>query len=365
MLDFIIWDVYPEIFSLGNISPRWYGLLFAAGFLVGQQILIRIYKLEGKSEKHVETLTIYMVLSTIIGARLGHCLFYEPDYFLAHPLEILYVWQGGLASHGATVGILFAIWLYSRKNPGQSYLYVLDRMVITIALAACFIRTGNLMNSEIVGKPTDASYGFVFVNPTTSHLQEVFKGQVNHIKVIENGKDTTVNGTLLAGLDLTMKVKSFGNGAIAEMAENNIRRAIVNSPEYGEHFVLADDSNAIQVGESTRNGTDVTFKAWGVPRHPAQLYEALSSLVLFVLLLLIYNHYRANTPEGLLLGLFVVWIFTLRFLYEFLKENQVAFEDQMQYNMGQLLSIPLILAGAFVLIRSLVLQKKKENSENI
>ncbi|MBD0257734.1 MAG: prolipoprotein diacylglyceryl transferase, partial [Cytophagales bacterium] len=157
-LQYITWDVSPEILDTEYFSIRWYGLLFALGFLLGQQILIYIFKKEGKPASDVEVLTVYMVLSTIIGARLGHCLFYEPEYYLSNPLKILKIWEGGLASHGATIGILFALWLYARKKKDQSYLWVVDRIVITVALAGGLIRLGNLMNSEIIGKPTDVPW---------------------------------------------------------------------------------------------------------------------------------------------------------------------------------------------------------------
>jgi prolipoprotein diacylglyceryl transferase len=253
-LQSITWDVSPEILDTEYFSIRWYGLLFALGFLLGQQILIYIFKQEGKPERDVETLTVYMVLSTIIGARLGHCLFYEPDYYLANPIKILKIWEGGLASHGATIGILFALWLYARKKKDQSYLWVVDRIVITVALAGCLIRLGNLMNSEIIGKPTDVPWAFVFT---------------------------------------------------------------------------AVDQQ---------------------PRHPAQLYEAISCFILFGFLFWLWRRRKAKTPEGSLLGIFLIYIFGLRFVYEFLKENQVDFENNMALNMGQWLSIPAVLGGIFVLL---------------
>jgi len=253
-LQYIIWDVSPEIFDTEYFSIRWYGLLFALGFLLGQQVLIYIFKKEGKPERDVETLTVYMVLSTVIGARLGHCLFYEPEYYLSNPIKILKIWEGGLASHGATIGILFALWLYARKKKDQSYLWVVDRIVITVALAGGLIRLGNLMNSEIIGKPTDVPWAFVFT---------------------------------------------------------------------------AEDQQ---------------------PRHPAQLYEAISCFILFGFLFWLWSRRKAKTPEGSLLGIFLIYIFTLRFLYEFLKEDQVAFEKDMVLNMGQWLSIPAVLGGIFVLL---------------
>jgi phosphatidylglycerol:prolipoprotein diacylglycerol transferase len=179
LLSYIIWNGSPEIFTIPipfldtQITLRWYGLLFALGFLVGQQILYYIFKKEGKPEKDVDTLTIYMVIATVIGARLGHVLFYEPERYLSNPLDILKIWEGGLASHGAAVGILFALWLYARKkNPGQNYLQTLDRIVILVALTGALIRLGNFYNSEIIGKPTHNDNGVVFARNVT----EVLKG---------------------------------------------------------------------------------------------------------------------------------------------------------------------------------------------
>ena len=161
-LSFILWEARPEIWPDGPVPLRWYGLMFAAAFALGQYIISYIFKRDGKSEKDVDSLTYHMIIGTILGARLGHCLFYQPDYYLSHPIEILKVWEGGLASHGATIGIVFAMWLYSRKHPNQSWLWILDRIVIVVALGGAFVRFGNLMNSEIIGKPTDLPWGFKF-----------------------------------------------------------------------------------------------------------------------------------------------------------------------------------------------------------
>jgi phosphatidylglycerol---prolipoprotein diacylglyceryl transferase len=251
----IRWDVSPEIFSTEYFTIRWYGLLFALGFLVGQQILFRIFRKEGQPEQDVETLTVYMVIATVVGARLGHVLFYQPDYYLSNPIEILKIWEGGLASHGAIVSILPALYLYARRKKEQTYLWVVDRIVITIAFAGGLIRLGNLMNSEIYGHETDLPWGFIFV----------------------------------------------------------------------------------------RDGQTM-------PRHPTQIYEALFYFAVFILLYAIWNRRRQYTPHGLLLGWFLVLMFSFRFLVEFLKENQVAFEEQMVLNMGQWLSIPAVLGGIGVLM---------------
>lgn len=263
MLQYVIWDVNPEIFHIGAFSVRWYGLLFALGFLIGMQIMTHIFKKEGKPVTDTDSLLIYMVVATILGARIGHFMFYEPEVLFRNPLEVILPPYRGLASHGAVVGIPIGLWLYSRRRSsrasGQTFLWVADRIVITVALAGACIRFGNLMNSEIVGRPTDVPWAFVFIN----------------------------------------------------------------NPEYEK-----------------------------IPRHPAQLYESLSCLVLFFVLLWMWNRYKERTPRGSLLGIFFIWVFSLRFLYEYLKENQVAFENNMALNMGQILSIPTVLLGVYFLVRS-------------
>lgn len=267
MLSYIMWDASPEIFTIpqiGNFGPfpvRWYGLLFAAGFLIGQQIMIYIFKKEGKTLEDIDSLTLYMVLSIVIGARLGHFLFYEPEVLFKNPLEVILPPYAGLASHGALIGTITGLWLYSRsrRGTGQTFFWVTDRLTITFALGGAFIRFGNLMNSEIVGRPTDVPWGFIFRH-NTEFLQ--------------------------------------------------------------------------------------------IPRHPAQLYESISCFILTFVLFGIWNKYKAATPRGLMVGVFLVWVFTLRFLYEFLKENQEAFEANYPLNMGQFLSIPVVLLGLYFIIQS-------------
>lgn len=158
----IPWDVNPEIFRIGSFAVRWYGLLFASAFLFGYIIMNRIFKNENLGEAVLDRLTIYMAIGVIVGARLGHCLFYEPSYYLAHPLEIIKIWHGGLASHGAAIGILTAIWFFVRKEK-KDYTWAIDRIAIVVALSGFFIRMGNLMNSEIYGVETTLPWGFVFL----------------------------------------------------------------------------------------------------------------------------------------------------------------------------------------------------------
>lgn len=161
IIDFIKWNADPKIVDLGGLEVRWYGLFFALTFFLGYTLMNKMFKKEGVKLEMLDKLTIYMFFGTLLGARLGHCLFYQPDYYLAHPIEILYVWEGGLASHGAMIGILIALFLFRYKNK-MSVLWLLDRIVIVTSLAAFFIRMGNLFNSEIIGTPSDAPWAFVF-----------------------------------------------------------------------------------------------------------------------------------------------------------------------------------------------------------
>jgi phosphatidylglycerol:prolipoprotein diacylglycerol transferase len=174
----IPWNPNPEIFRIGSFAIRWYGLLFASSFFFGYIIMNKMFKNEGLQEAVLDRLTIYMAVGTIVGARLGHCLFYEPSFYLSHPLEILKVWHGGLASHGAALGILVALWLFVRKEK-KSYAWVLDRIAIVVALSGFLIRMGNLMNSEIYGVETTLPWGFVFLRNhevAPKHPTQIYEG---------------------------------------------------------------------------------------------------------------------------------------------------------------------------------------------
>jgi phosphatidylglycerol---prolipoprotein diacylglyceryl transferase len=176
ILSYITWSVSPEIVNLGPISIRWYGLLFALAFVAGFKILQWMYKREQKPVMDVEQVAVYMILGTVIGARLGHCLFYNPEYYLSNPLEILMVWKGGLASHGAAIGILISIYIYAKKKK-ESFIALLDKIVILVALGGSFIRLGNLFNSEIIGKPANLPWAFIFtsVDNVPRHPTQIYE----------------------------------------------------------------------------------------------------------------------------------------------------------------------------------------------
>ncbi|WP_035652803.1 prolipoprotein diacylglyceryl transferase [Flavobacterium sp. ASV13] len=269
------WNLDPVIVMITDSFPlKYYGALFAAGLLLGYYIVRNIYKKENISIENLDSLLVYVIVGTILGARLGHCFFYEPEYFLKHPIEILlpiqkvggiykFVGFQGLASHGGTIGVLIAMILYCRKYKVK-FLWLLDRMAIGVPVTGAFIRFGNFMNSEIYGKPTNGSWGVVFQR---------------------------------------------------------------------------DDL---------------------IPRHPTQLYEAFSYLLIFGILFWMYKSDKIRQTSGLLFGCFLTLLFLARFIIEFFKENQETFENNMIINMGQILSIPFILIGLTLIVWKSKLEINKE-----
>ena len=183
MLDFITWNVDPVLFHLGPFTVRWYGIMFVIGFILGYNIVARMFRHEGAPEKWVGTLLVYCIVATIIGARLGHVFFYAWDYYSQHPIEILYTWEGGLASHGGTIGLIIAVILYSIFTTRRTPFWTYDRLVIAIALVGALIRIGNLMNHEIYGHPTDLPWGFRFITnlgPWMAGVQEPIYSLPSH-----------------------------------------------------------------------------------------------------------------------------------------------------------------------------------------
>lgn len=177
MLLQIHWNVDPTIFRLGPLAPRWYGLLFASGFLIGFYLMRYVFQREDRPETDLDYLLLYLLGGTVIGARLGHILFYAPGYYLTHPAEIIQIWEGGLASHGGLIGVPLAIWLYCRRRDDQPFVWLLDRLAAPVALTGSFIRLGNLFNSEILGVPSDLPWAFVFerIDQTARHPVQLYE----------------------------------------------------------------------------------------------------------------------------------------------------------------------------------------------
>ncbi|MBX2965942.1 MAG: prolipoprotein diacylglyceryl transferase [Cyclobacteriaceae bacterium] len=395
LFSYIIWNASPDIFSIGPITLRWYGLLFALGFLLSQQILYYIYKQEGKPEKDVDTLTIYMVIATIIGARLGHVFFYEPERYLANPIDIIKIWEGGLASHGAAFGILFALWLYTnfsisfsktdvdlkegkggsegkvkkktksgffierRRLPGQSYLQVLDRIVILVALTGALIRFGNFFNSEIIGKPTESNSGVVFVRNVTETLKNE-----SAIEDVHFSQGISQANKSFQPIKLLIEFKANEDSSrVAAFMNTRFYDRMLYSGYVREHLHI-DETLNYKVGKEGGHYAAVV-NTYAIPRHPAQLYEAISCILLSALLFWIWYRDKANLPEGRIFGIFMIVLWSLRFAYEYLKEVQVSSEldfiAKYGINYGQLYSIPLVIVGIVVLILSFRNKKQEVN----
>jgi phosphatidylglycerol:prolipoprotein diacylglycerol transferase len=363
-LSYLIWNGSPEIFSIGSFSLRWYGLLFALGFLLSQQILYYMFRKEGKPEKDVDTLTIYMIVATLIGARLGHIIFYEPSMIWTNPVGIFLPFElnpfrftglQGLASHGGAFGILFALWLYSRKKkPGQNYLQTLDRIVILVCLTGALIRFGNFFNSEIIGKPTNSPLGVIFVSRVTDAISK--EEAIDEVSVVRDNLPEQPNGRIPILIYIFFKPNTLAptvNATMDKVSNYLIHPALVEfideNPLGHLNYLTAEEKPGVMVAK---------IHTLGIARHPAQLYESISCIVLFAFLFWYWTRYKENLPEGRIFGLFMIILWGLRFAYEFLKEPQESFENNLPLFMGQILSIPLILAGIFILIRSY--RKKSE-----
>ncbi len=284
MINAIHWDVTPQLID-GWDTPNLYGLLFVTGLIIGYFVIRRMYRKEGIPDAKLDSLVLYVIIATIVGARLGHVIFYGPWWdgvnefgqpeqgYFSHPYNIIKIWEGGLASHGGGFAILFALWLYTKRVSKKSYLWILDKIAAPVAAAGIFIRLGNLVNSEIVGKQTDLPWGFKF----------------------KHHGDSLIN----------MKI---------------IQRDI------GWENVMV--------------------------RHPSQLYEALAYLAIFIFLLVLYWKRQAWKREGVVFGWFMILVFGARFLIEFTKEPQVSDRGEWLLNTGQLLSIPFVLVGVYLLWRA-------------
>jgi len=252
-MEHFIWNVNPTLLALGPLQLRWYGLLFVGSFFLGLMILQWIYKREGKDPKELDDFLIYVLIGTVIGARLMHCFAYEPEFYLSHPLEILKVWKGGLASHGGLIGVVTALYIFTKRY-NQSFWWLLSRLTVPGALTAAFVRFGNLFNSEILGLPSDEPWAIIFER-----------------------------------IDM-------------------------------------------------------------VPRHPVQLYEAFAYLFLVFILVSVYKKVSASMATKVLPGIFLTYMFTLRFFLEYTKTRQADYVTSMPFTTGQMLSFPFIALGLIWLL---------------
>jgi phosphatidylglycerol---prolipoprotein diacylglyceryl transferase len=354
LLEYVVWSPNQSVFP-GFERLRWYGLLFALGFIISQQLMVYIFRKEGQNEGLVDKLTIYMVLATIIGARFGHVLFYEPEKYLSNPIDILKVWEGGLASHGAAIAILIALYLYSKKTPGQSYLWVVDRIVIAVAMTGALIRIGNLMNSEIGGKPTGTDNGFVFARDAEEILFSMNVPVLDVNAYRPENRDGELNGSGIVPVNIDIKIakNNFDIESLRSVLQNDVKYVLTRFKSTQQDF--KEDPNTPLKYDLKDNGDHymATIYTQGITRFPTQIYEAASYFLIFLCLFFLWNHYKEKLPDGLFLGLFLISVFGLRFVWEFWKENQVDFEEGLTFNMGQTLSIPLVIGGVVLVVLAL------------
>lgn len=376
-LSFIIWNFNPELYS-GTPTIRWYGLLFALGFLLSQQVMFYIFKTEAgneiekkkNAEKLVENFTVYMIIGTIVGARLGHVMFYQPMDYITDPLRILNVREGGLASHGAFFGLFLGVWLFTkfrfnikegklsklffiRTNRGYTFFQILDRLVIVVALTGALIRMGNFANSEIVGKPSKSEYGVVFAQEATKYLtyDPTGSGWIDKIDYRKN-PDGVVNenGNVPIYIYVEFKNRTFNEAQLRSYLDNGLNTKLDRiSDNIDEPLLHNLEYDLVQTSDGTYTARISTF---AVPRHPAQLYESLTTFLLFLFVFYLWSRKKKDTLPGSIFGIFMILLFTMRFFHEYIKENQVAFEDNMTLNMGQWLSIPMVLVGILFVILS-------------
>ncbi|HON52093.1 MAG TPA: prolipoprotein diacylglyceryl transferase [Bacteroidales bacterium] len=325
MLDYIIWNAQPEIIE--GFRVRWYGLLFAVGFFVSYTFLGKIFKKEGLQQKELDSFTFMTFILLIVGLRLGHCLFYEPDEYLKNPIRILFVWEGGLASHGGAIGLLLSFYLFTRKST-KSFVWIASRAAVVIPFTAACVRLGNLMNSEIYGVATHLPWGFVYL------------------------RDAVIFTTPESLADILLQSKLIATN----MQEQLHQFLMLNAQVFTKGIPYTElQHSLVQAGFVAQEKIDVLphilLQAQLLhPSHPTQIYEALVYLSIFGILMWYYFSRSAKQQvisSYLILGIAFIGIFGSRFCIEFIKNNQVAFEQGMQLNMGQWLSIPFILAGVF------------------
>ncbi|MDO4672139.1 prolipoprotein diacylglyceryl transferase [Falsiporphyromonas endometrii] len=305
----INWNVDPNIFTIFGKEIRWYGVLFAIGLVIfGPMIEERIWKKEHLPEKWIQKMAIYVFLCTVIGARLGHVLFYDPAYYFANPIKILAIHEGGLASHGGALGLLFGMWLYSRNVTHKGWLWGLDRLAVPVGLVAAMIRMGNLMNSEIFGRATTMPWGFRFLR--SNEYWKFIVGQSSDVS------------------QLIAK-----NGGISEMQKMHpdIYNQVIN-----------------------------TLPA----AHPTQIYEAIIYLVIFGLCMWLYFKRNITAKyNGMIVGIFLIGVFGSRFFVEMLKLVQEPWEidlvNKIGLNMGQVLSIPLVILGIYFVYNAVTKAKEQ------
>jgi prolipoprotein diacylglyceryltransferase len=322
--------------------------MFIISFVLGQYGMQYVFKRENVNPKLMDSLVYWMVGATIIGARLGHVFFYDWGYYSENPGEILKVWKGGLASHGAAIAIVLAMIYWSKKLAKKHPVWTLDRIVIVVALAGGFIRMGNWFNSEIYGAPANSAVETVFVEAARAGIERGYAGNLKSI-TFEKTDDVLHTDSLdLPIISATLTFYKLNLEQTKAYAENYLHGILSNqNPDNRNLWVNKNPEVSVYEDES---GAHAVVKMFGIPRYPTQLFEAAGYWLIFVLLAWMYLKQNAGQYRGRLFGTFLIGVFGFRFFIEYYKEIQVSFEQGMSLNMGQWLSIPLVLAGFFLLL---------------
>lgn len=332
MLSFITWDVNPEAFSLFGREIRWYGILWAAGVLCTTMVVQRMYKSEKLPDKWFDSLFLFVLTGLIIGARLGHCLFYEPMEYLSDPITLIQVWKGGLASHGGAIGMVIGVCLYSLKITEKK----LNWKHLIIGSVAGFI-VGGVAGYIINPDNIDANLGIAFLGLSVGAcVAMLYMTYLTSIQTLDK---------LVIGVAIGATSIRLGN--------------LMNHEIYGGPTDAPWAFRFIDNLESWKRGAEPIYS---LPSHPTQIYEALTYFCIFLIGLFLFYKTPAKTKSGLILGVSLIGIFLSRFIVEFIKNVQVDYESAMLLNMGQLLSLPFIIWGVW-LVWSAVTRKEEAIDE--
>ena len=359
-----LWQPDIYIFQTEIFSLRWYSLLFVLSFIFGRFIVVRSYKIENGYDSTVDLQMLYMVMGTLLGSRIGHVFFYEPELLNRNLLEPFLFWKSGLASHGTAIGILLGVFFYSfelklknfkikvkdRLRRGYNYFQVMDRLIIVVALGCALIRVGNFINSEIIGKPTEKNYGVVFTKP----VEDLIKNQLPFVREVvfeETGKFHEAGKPILK-----TRIVFEGEKYKEERIRKSVRKRLgflfpVGISDYS-HVINPLGASVAHTFTRNENQFELQMETLGIYRHPSQLYESLTYLLIGIWMYFLWDKHRIDLRPGSLLGLFLMVAFSGRFFLENIKENQVAFEAQFSINLGQILSIPLFVCGVYVFFRN-------------
>ncbi|MAZ97098.1 MAG: hypothetical protein CMP53_06215 [Flavobacteriales bacterium] len=349
MIATILWD-FPNHIPIAGFQLRYYSLMFIISFVLGQYGMQYVFKKENVNPKLMDSLVYWMVGATIIGARLGHVFFYDWGYYKNHIGEILMVWKGGLASHGAAISIVLAMIWWSRRIAKKHPIWTLDRIVIVVALAGGFIRMGNWFNSEIYGAPANSSVETVFVEAGRASIERGYGENIKSL-TFENTENLFITDSLnYPVLEAQFRFIGLNEGQTEEYVNNYLER-ILNATSVDNANILPYPSANAQV-YSDQNGAYASINVLGVPRYPTQLFEAGAYWLIFFILALLYLKTNVKNRRGFIFGAFLVGVFGFRFFVEYYKEIQVSFETSMSLNMGQWLSIPLVISGFYLMLTS-------------